>query len=175
METTSPKKEDNLNKKIKYDDSLTKNEDNLTKKRIKIQTHWAAALFSRTKCPKRFLNLLGQLLSHSPHGMVYKEMFQSVSNIKMDHLPSRTIAARFSNLGPELSPIPHPHLDGIWLSWKIFGSKLVTFFCAKGRPSPRLDSGGAGGECAPAAITRLRRSIALSRFSRPSQPTKMQK
>ena len=34
METTSPKKEDNLNKKkIKYDDSLTKNEDNLTKNR----------------------------------------------------------------------------------------------------------------------------------------------
>ena len=64
-------------------------------------------------------------------------------------------------------------LNGIWLSQNTFSSKWVTFFCAKGRPSPRLDSGGAGGECAPAAISRLRRFIAFSRFSRPSQPTKM--
>ena len=63
-------------------------------------------------------------------------------------------------------------LNGIWLSRKIFSSKWVTFFCAKGRPSPRLDSGGAGGECALAAISRLRRFIAFSRVSRPSQPTK---
>jgi len=38
METTSPKNEDDLTQKIKYEDSLNKNWDNLAKKRR--QPHW---------------------------------------------------------------------------------------------------------------------------------------